>query len=73
MLLKEFQITSCLPFFFQTDGHFDQNIWSHTLGRGPKEPLIKISNIIRDKAFRKNNKVYYYFNANGDKFNENLI
>ena len=57
VLSMEIPITNQLQivchFSLDPNGNVDQLSLSHTLGRDPNESLIQKSNVIRDKALRK--------------------
>ena len=72
VLSMEIPKRNCLPFFFQTDGNFDQIILSHTQGRSPNKSLIKIQMLSEIKLLT-GTKVYYCFNTKGDNFKVNQL
>ena len=64
MLSVEFPTTNGLPFFFQTDGNFNQMISSHALGRGPNKSLIKYNNILKPSQKKRFKRTKDNFNVN---------
>ena len=66
VLSMEFHVTNRLPFLFQTDGKFYQNILSHTFDRVPCKSLIKKKAL--EVKLLERLKVYYCFYSKGDNF-----
>ena len=73
VLSMEFPIRNCLPFFFQTNGHFLSDHLVTYSGQKSQQIADKKIQMASEIKLSAGTKVYYCFNSKGDYFKVNQL